>query len=169
MNFKEFKESYDRLSDVHKKVVEGTLLRMKHKQEHKDIPAKGYDIADNINEERKKQGLTREKLIEKINELNNGAEMRSTYNSMMNRRSENSTAFKSALEVLGMTEADAKRPPKDYIQIMFSDAASMKWQFETLEDADRRAIEYLVCALYMVEVAPEVFTYNEEDNPDAYL
>ena len=164
MGYKEFEKNYKKLSDIHQKIVYETLRRLEHDNKHKGIPEKGYDLKANINNKRKTLGITHEQIKKRIEEKYGVREIDSAYDSMLTRRSEKSAILPMVLDVLEMTDADAKKPPKDAFFIMCSDSATKEWLYNSLSMRDKKAIDFLVAALYMEEVAPEVF----DDDDDYY-
>lgn len=161
MKFEEFKDCYNSLSKRNKTIAYATLLRMHHETIYEGIPAKGYDITENINEKRKELNMTHVDVCKEIEKRSGYVNVEDCYKSMLKRRSEKSELLPIVLDVLGMSEAEAKQSPKDAITIMSRQVASLDWLYDTLLESDKRAIEYLVAALHASEIAPEIF---EEDD-----
>lgn len=71
--------------------------------------------------------------------------------------------FPAVLKVLGVNDYEVMEFSPEYYEnygIMANDAVDLQWLYTTLSDKNRKAIEYLVAALYMAEHSPEVFTDN---------
>lgn len=165
ISYNEFKRECQKLSGMHQKIVSETLSRMEKKNiKHRGLPPKGYDITKNINDKRKKLHMTHKQVISMIQTNNHVRGISQTYYSMLKRRSENSILFPMVLNVLKMTPAEARKPPKNAFFIQVRDLSDYEWLYNSLSDRNKNAINYLVSALHMAEVAPEVFETSEADD-----
>lgn len=176
----EFLSRFTKLNVVHANIVFDFLRRMEHNENYmgmnnleelKNVKKHLKNILENTESDIKKpknkknKGMSFYELHKKVIKIDAGIEINALRTTIM-RNTKNSVYYEPIAKALGITENElfyGENLPKEMrenINIMAEYYCSVQCLFNSLSKQNQKAVNYLVHALYMSEIAPEVFEEN---------
>lgn len=166
-NKKNFLDWYNMLPDKYKRIIKGTLVFMEHKDNLPSNAPSKHDYWKIIKERQKELGLTDDEVCTQVYSKYGMHISVETYRNLRARNTQDSTwleIIRDTLEI-SLTKLLLK-DEKASIEIHESTqrVTDIEWLYNSLDESNKRAVDYLAMELYTMLNIPE-----SAENDDDYI
>lgn len=157
-NKKSFLDWYNLLPDEYKRIIKGTLVSMEHTDYLPSNAPSKHNYWKIIQEKQKELGLTDNDVCAQICSEYGVDLSVATYQNLRARNTQNSVWLECFLDILGITPmALLAKDEKSSTEIIESGQriTNIEWLYNSLDESNKRAADYLAMELYIMLTVPE--------------
>ena len=164
-NKKNFLDWYNLLPDEYKKIIKGTLVSMEHTDYLPSNSPSKHDYWKIIQEKQKESGLTDDQVCAQVyskHGMNLSVEI---YRNLRARNTQNSVWLDVIRDTLGISPMELlSKDEKSSTEIFesYQRITDVEWLYNSLEESNKRAADYLAMELYIMLTVPESADNNDD-------